>query len=272
MLQGEFDADKFLAGGYVIVEAASGAEENEYETQPTYSIGDSVELNGTQYEVMAIVTDISAVTEGLNGDTPDFLSFYLPAETFRQMYPDNTLRKLFFDVSEEYRADAERMLNEYRKDEDKSLNFTSKTTLTEHYKDQTRANTVMGLAISIIIALVGILNFINSMVTAIVSRQKEFAMIQSIGMTKRQLRRMLIDEGLYYAAFTLISSYVLSALAVGIGVRIIVANDWTSTFRFTLMPLTVCAPILIFFAVLIPYICFRNLEKQSIVERLRAAD
>ncbi len=272
MLQGNFDKEKFLAGGYVIVEAASGAEENEYETQPTYSVGDLVDLNGTQYEVMAIVTDISAVTEGLNGNTPDFLSFYLPADTFRQMYPDNTLRKLFFDVSEEYRADAEQMLNEYRKDEDKSLNFTSKTTLTEHYKDQTRANTVMGLAISIIIALVGILNFINSMVTAIVSRQKEFAMIQSIGMTKRQLRRMLIDEGLYYAAFTLISSYILSALAVGIGVRMIVANDWTSTFRFTLMPLTICTPILIAFAVLIPYICFRNLEKQSIVERLRAAD
>ena len=37
------------------------------------------------------------------------------------------------------------------------------------------------------------------MVTAIVSRQKEFAMIQSVGMTKRQLRSMLIDEGLYYA-------------------------------------------------------------------------
>lgn len=114
------------------------------------------------------------------------------------MYPDNTLRKLFFDVAEEYQPQAEEMLIDYRDNVDKSLNYTAKSTLMEHYQEQTRANTVMGFAISLIIAFVGILNFINSMLTAIVSRQKEFAMIQSIGMTKRQLRSMLIDEGLYY--------------------------------------------------------------------------
>ena len=110
------------------------------------------------------------------------------------------------------------------------------------------------------------------MVTAIVSRQKEFAMIQSIGMTKRQLRRMLIDEGLYYAGSTLLAAYVLGTLAVAVGVRIMVAGDWTATFHFTLLPLVICTPILIVFAIVIPYICFKNLEKQSIVERLRATD
>ena len=62
------------------------------------------------------------------------------------------------------------------------------------------------------------------MLTAIVSRQKEFAMIQSIGMTKRQLRSMLIDEGLYYAGSTLLASYVLGALAVGSGVRMMAVS------------------------------------------------
>ena len=83
---------------------------------------------------------------------------------------------------------------------------------------------------------------------------------------------MLIDEGLYYAGIALLASYVLGALAVGIGVRMMVAPDWTATFRFTLLPLAICTPILIVFAILIPCICFKNLEKQSIVERLRATD
>lgn len=148
----------------------------------------------------------------------------------------------------------------------------AESTLIEHYQEQTRANTVMGFAISLIIAFVGILNFVNSMVTAIVSRQKEFAMIQSIGMTKRQLRRMLIDEGLYYAGSTLLAAYVLGTVAVAVGVRMMVAGDWTATFHFTLLPLGICTPILIAFAIVIPYICFKNLEKQSIVERLRATD
>lgn len=272
ILDGAFDKEKFLSESYVVVEAAAGAEDSEKETQPTYSVGDIVELNGQQYEVMAIVADIPAITEGANSDVEDFLSFYLPADTFRAMYPDNTLRKIFFDIAEEYQTQAEEMLIDYRNNADQSLNFTSKSTLIEHYQEQTRANTVMGFAISLIIAFVGILNFINAMVTAIVSRQKEFAMIQSIGMTKRQLRRMLVDEGLYYAGSTLLISYILGALSVSVGVRMMVSGDWTATFHFTLLPLIICTPILIVFAILIPYLCFKNLEKQSIVERLRATD
>ena len=84
----------------------------------------------------------------------------------------------------------------------------------EQYEAETRSSAVMGNAISIIIALVGVLNFINSMVTAIVSRRREFAMIQSVGMTKKQLCRMLVCEGLYYAAITLTASYLISAAAV----------------------------------------------------------
>ena len=47
----------------------------------------------------------------------------------------------------------------------------------EQYEAQTRSSAVMGNAVSVVIALVGVLNFINSMVTAIVSRKREFAVI-----------------------------------------------------------------------------------------------
>lgn len=272
IIDGVFEKEKFLSGNYVVVEAAAGAEDCEKETQPTYSVGDMVELNGQQYEVMAIIANIPAITEGSNSNTAEFLSFYLPSEIFRDMYPDNTLRKLFFNVDESFQQQAEEILTNYRNNADKSLNYTSKSTLIEHYKEQTRANTIMGFAISIIIAFVGILNFINSMVTAIVSRRKEFALIQSIGMTKRQLCSMLVYEGMHYVFSTLFTSYILGTFAVLMIVRMMVENDWTATFHFTLMPLIICTPILLIFAVLIPYICFKNIEKQSIVERLRVAD
>lgn len=140
--------------------------------------------------------------------------------------------------------------------------------MAEQYEAETRSSAVMGNAVSIVIALVGVLNFINSMVTAIVARRREFAMFQSVGMTKRQLCRMLVYEGLFYALLTLAASYVISSLSVGILIRAMVSGGF-STFRFTLLPLVICTPLLLLFAVLIPYLCFRNLEKQSIVERLR---
>lgn len=272
ILDGTFDREQFQSGNYLVVEAAAGAEDVEKETQPTYSVGDVVMIGEKEFEVMAVVANIPTLTEGVNGNSEEFLSFYLPTDTFKEFYPDNTIRKVFFDVAEVDQQQAEQMLIDYKSSEDKSLTFKSKSTLMEHYNEQTRASTIMALSISLIIAFVGILNFINSMVTAIVSRQKEFAMIQSIGMTKRQLRIMLIFEGLYYAGSTLIASYILGSLAVGFGVRTMVAADWTATFHFTIMPLVICTPILIVFAIFIPYLCFKNLEKQSIVERLRATD
>ena len=79
------------------------------------------------------------------------------------------------------------------------------------------------------------------MVTAIISRRWEFAMIQSIGMTKRQLRNMLTCEGLYYAGITLVISYILSIFTVGVIVRALTAGGFT-TFHFTLLPLVICTP------------------------------
>ncbi len=270
VLTGNFDKEAFASGSYVVVDA--GPAENADEIAPTYNVGDSVTLGDKTYEVMAIVRDITPITEGKNSDTADFLGLYIPAEDFRAMYPENTLRKYFFDVAAEDQPAAEQMLLDVQSEDDPTLSFTSKQTLIDHYKEQTRASTIMAFAISFVIAVVGVLNFVNSMLTAIFSRQKEFAMLQSIGMTRRQLRNMLIGEGLYYAGITLALSYVLSALVVGVGVRLLVAGDWTATFHFTLLPLVICTPILLAFAVLIPVCCFKNIEKQSIVERLRAVD
>ena len=159
-------------------------------------------------------------------------------------------------------------LDDYMETTDPGLPVASRQTMAQQYEAQTRSSAVMGNAVSVVIALVGVLNFINSMVTAIVSRQREFAVIQSVGMTKKQLNRMLVNEGLFYAVLTLAASYLISCLAVGVVVRAMVEGGFT-TFRFTLLPLAACTPILLAFAILIPYLCFRNLEKHSIVERLR---
>ena len=58
---------------------------------------------------------------------------------------------------------------------------------------------LLGGALSFIVGLVGILNFFNAILTGILTRKREFAVLQSIGMTGRQLKRMLVCEGLFYA-------------------------------------------------------------------------
>ncbi len=273
LLEGSFDANAFASGNYILAVGPSIEMSESYPVLPTSPVGSVVELNGRSYTVMAIVYPLNPVTQlapqqGENGKFA--LSFILPTAAFREQWPDHTLRQLFLNTDDSHIESMQAFLDEYMASTNPGLPVTSRQTMAEQYQAQTRSSAVMGNAVSVVIALVGVLNFINSMVTAIVSRRREFAVMQSVGMTKRQLCRMLVNEGLYYAGLTLLFSYLISAFAVGVVVRAMVEGGFT-TFRFTLLPLVACTPLLVFFAVLIPYLCFRNLEKHSIVERLRAA-
>ena len=58
---------------------------------------------------------------------------------------------------------------------------------------------LVGNLLGIIFGVAGVLNLINTLVTTILIRRHEFATMQSIGMTRRQLRSMLVHEGLFYA-------------------------------------------------------------------------
>lgn len=273
LMEGSFDAAAFASGDYILAVGPSVEPGESYPVLPTSPVGSVVELNGRSYTVMAIVYPLNPVTQlapqqGENGKFA--LSFILPTAAFREQWPDHTLRQLFLNTDDSHIESMQAFLDEYMASTNPGLPVTSRQTMAEQYQTQTRSSAVMGNAVSVVIALVGVLNFINSMVTAIVSRRREFAVMQSVGMTKKQLCRMLVNEGLYYAGLTLLFSYLISAFAVGVVVRAMVEDGFT-TFRFTLLPLVACTPVLIFFAVLIPYLCFRNLEKHSIVERLRAA-
>lgn len=267
---GTYDAEKFATGHYCL---AIGPSVSAGAMIPTYSVGETVTIQGRSFEVMAVLSPVRPMEEGVH---PVFdLPLVLPADIFTELWPESNLRKYYFDIdtsiSDQSLEEAYTILKNYQQGASSGMNIVSRQSIAQQYASQTRSAAVMGYAISLVIALVGLLNFINSMVTAILSRKREFAMIQSVGMTKRQLCRMLVFEGLYYAGMTLTVSYLLGALTVGVIVRSLTAGGY-STFHFTLTPLALCTPLLIIFAILIPYICFRNLEKQSVVERLRTAE
>ena len=58
---------------------------------------------------------------------------------------------------------------------------------------------LLGGVLSAVVALVGVLNFLIAVLTSMLSRRREFAVLQAVGMTNRQLNVMLMTEGLFYA-------------------------------------------------------------------------
>ena len=128
---------------------------------------------------------------------------------------------------------------------------------------------IVGGALSFILALIGILNFINAVVTSILSRKQEFAMMEAVGMTRRQLRAMLVYEGLIYAGLTFGFSLTLGNVLCGVLVNMAAGMFWFFKYSFVIWPVLVCVPVLAALAALIPYGAYGQMSKDSVVERLK---
>lgn len=90
---------------------------------------------------------------------------------------------IFDTPDSESEAAAEEFLADYTKAEDSELMYESKALLRADFENFRTMFLLVGSALCIIVGLVGILNFFNAILTGILTRHREFAMLQSVGMT-----------------------------------------------------------------------------------------
>ena len=91
-------------------------------------------------------------------------------------------------------------------------------------------------------------------------------------MTGKQLKTMLVYEGLFYALGAAAISLALT-LALGPAAFTAVGNlFWFFTYRLTLVPFLVVIPIFALLGILVPLGVYRSVARHTIVERLREAE
>ena len=128
---------------------------------------------------------------------------------------------------------------------------------------------LLGGALSFIVGLVGVLNFFNAVLTGIIARRRELAVLQAVGMTGRQLRTMLVWEGLLYALGAAGLALVLTLALGPVAFRAIEGLFWFFTYRLTLAPFLLIVPLFALLGAGIPVLTVRAAEKRTVVERLR---
>ena len=128
---------------------------------------------------------------------------------------------------------------------------------------------MLGSLLCLMVGLIGILNFINAILTGILARKREFAVLQAVGMTGKQLKRMLMLEGVGYTlsseAAAVIGALALSQLIGGALQQIL----WFFDYQLNLWPVVLAAPVFLALGVLVPLLAYRQAAKRSVVERLR---
>ena len=75
-----------------------------------------------------------------------------------------------------------------------------------------------------------------------------------------------------YVGFTIAVSLALSLTALPVLANQIESLVWFFTYRFNILPLFLVIPAFAALGVLLPLFSYRNVEKQSIVERLRESE
>lgn len=127
----------------------------------------------------------------------------------------------------------------------------------------------IGGFLAVILALIGVMNFFNTTAASLLSRKKELALLEAVGMTKRQIENMLIAEGILYLA----GAFVIAAVIVYFAAERLLGQVLGRAFFFhihlTILPCVALLPILLIVAVAIPKQQFRKLERESVVERIR---
>ncbi len=156
--------------------------------------------------------------------------------------------------------------------QDSAFDYESRMTYVAEFENFRAMFLLLGSLLSLIVGLVGILNFFNAILTGIIMRKREFAVLQSIGMTGRQLRHMLMLEGMLYTLGALFITTVLSIVSAPLVGYMFSGVFWFFTYRFTLAPIICIFPIFLLLGILLPILSYQIMGQQSIVDRIRQSD
>ncbi|MGX6978393.1 ABC transporter permease [Vagococcus elongatus] len=151
--------------------------------------------------------------------------------------------------------------------ENKHIDHESKIERYENMKESENQLLIMGTVIAFVLALLGLLNYINVLSTSIFSRSKDLAVLSSIGMTTQQIKKMLLHEGMIYAGISLLFSVI-----VGNSLSYLIFS-LTNVYEITYeAPLTMLL-LLYFFAawicLFLPNLVYRFIHRDSVVDQLR---
>lgn len=274
VLDGELNTEQWKAGTGVYVTPLRMMGDG---SLCLYKPGDQIsvtQLDGTNkvYDVLAVVSIPSALQTPLQVDMG--LDYIFPTNELlgNMVSADQPAMKTIFNVDEEHQLATENWLKNYTTNTDTALDYLSKVTLRQTFDGMINMYRLVGGALCAILALIGILNFINSMTTSILSRYREIAMLQSVGMTGRQVKQMLIYEGIGYSILGLFGSLILSVIASLTVVRMMGAELTYFTWHFTLLPVFLCIIPVILITAIVPLVCYNKMAQKTVVERLRIAE
>ena len=121
----------------------------------------------------------------------------------------------------------------------------------------------------IVIALIGITNIFNTITTNMTLRKREFAMLQSIGMTKKEFKRMIKLESIFYCAKALIIGIPIGCILSYIIFKALMSGDLIIKYSLPIGAITISIIAVVLLISTIMRYSINKINKNNIIETIR---
>lgn len=197
----------------------------------------------------------------------------LPESVLEDICPYDLTERLEITVNSEKKEQAYEQLQ--------AMADSSEYLVTDNYEDRLKTwestmalMSLAGYAFLIILGSVGIMNLINTMINSIYTRKQELGMMQAIGMSEKQLVRMMQMEGLFYTAGTLIVSLGLGSIAGYLVFLYAKAERMLNitTFHYPVLPAILLSVAVAVIQLFLTYGISKSFRRSSLIDRIRYSE
>ena len=233
----------------------------------TLKIFDGDHTKNMEFEIAAVL-DESKI--GNNGDKIDML--LLPVDSMQKIAHSNLTYQYVIRVEDSFERQAENEIDQIVSDHPRLSvdSLSAAIAQNENFLQGTQ------LALAIAIVLIGcfsVMNLLNTILTGIIVRRREFSLMRSVGMSQKQLSVMVHKEGLIVVGMGLVLSVIIGG-GIGYVLCSFLKNSLMSYLQYQFpwpVVLIYLAIMLMVQFILISYTT-GNLKKQSLVEQIRAME
>ena len=262
------DWSDFESGNYVIVDYSQYLEEpNSY-----YQSGDSFDMQySSGDEKSYAVLGEANMPYAIDYPYADmlYITVIVPENEFREHTGIDHAMYAVIDAKKGEEKQVQHYLDKTVLKNNDMLNVFSILSMRESFQKYVSRYYFIGAFLVIILLCIGIMNYFNTTATSVLSRKRELTLLEAVGMTKKQIIKMLIAEGVIY----FIGAFIIAVLIICFVSEKLLANTIGKAFFFrmhlTILPCVCMIPLFLIIAIVIPCRQYRKMTLQSIVERIR---
>lgn len=239
----------------IIGKTVTCADYNDRERTCSFKIAGLTDETG--YNALATYPPVIIVSDRAVREFAEEPIIFKIGITYAEEYDEETEGRLLSAVDQIPRA--------------KDYSYDSKIELMKTVKKAQGNMMEVGICIVLILGFIGLMNYTNTSAGSIQSRRVELSVMESIGMTEKQMRRMLMQEGLLYAG----GAWMIT-LTAGVGITYYLyqsANYMGAEFKIPLLPVAAAAILTFGVCIGIPLVIYRQIERgSSVAERIRGME